>query len=148
MTDPWFKLAAAYDAIGDRKALDKLVKDHPEAAVGIGNLYAADEDWERAIAELRKFLSHGPADISLLTRLAADYESSGRTREAVFVTGQDARRRTAEYNAVAQISIASGVVSAGHGIRRDSTTGTDVGRQGDGCFRGRPDGQSVLATPI
>ena len=85
MTDPWFKLAAAYDAIGDRKALDNLVKNHPEAAVGIGDLYAADEDWERAIAELRKFLSHGPADISLLTRLAADYESSGRTREAVFI---------------------------------------------------------------
>ena len=54
LTDPWAKLAAAYHVLGDQQALDKLLKHHPAAAAGIGDLYAAAEDWERAIAEYRK----------------------------------------------------------------------------------------------
>ena len=82
LTDPWAKLAAAYHVLGDQQALDRLVKHHPEAAVGVGDLYAAAKDWERAIAEYRKAVTDQPAD-SLLTKLATAYQSAGRTREGV-----------------------------------------------------------------
>jgi tetratricopeptide (TPR) repeat protein len=83
LTDPWAKLAAAYHLLGDKKALDTLVKHHPKAAFGIGDLYAAAGDWERAMAEYRKFVTDQPTDDSLLTRLATAYQSAGRTRELV-----------------------------------------------------------------
>jgi WD40 repeat protein len=34
-TDPWARLAAAYQLVGDQKALENLLKSHPEAAAGI-----------------------------------------------------------------------------------------------------------------
>ena len=99
LTDPWAKLAAAYHVMGDRQALDRLVKHRPQAAVGLGDLYAAELDWERAIAEYRKAVTdpltvpsppgrgrgdgEGAAN-SLLTKLAKAYQSAGRTREGVF----------------------------------------------------------------
>ena len=83
LTDPWAKLAAAYHVLGDRQALDTLLKHHPQAAAGLGDLYAADQDWERAIAEYRKLLTDQRTDVALLTKLAAAYQSAGRTREAV-----------------------------------------------------------------
>ena len=39
--------------------------------------------WERAIAEYRKLVTEQPADGTLLIKLAAVYQSAGRTREAV-----------------------------------------------------------------
>ena len=36
LSDPWMQLAAAVHLVNDRQALDKLLKQHPEAAVGIG----------------------------------------------------------------------------------------------------------------
>jgi tetratricopeptide (TPR) repeat protein len=80
---PWQKLAAAYHRLGDQQALEKLVKQHPEAAASVGDLYAATQDWERAIAEYRKLVDDQPADVALLTKLAAAYQSAGRTREAI-----------------------------------------------------------------
>ncbi|MFI5458149.1 MAG: tetratricopeptide repeat protein [Isosphaerales bacterium] len=83
LTDPWVKLAAAYLVIGDQKALDKLVKRHPAAAAALGNRYAADKDWERAIAEYRKAITDQTTDAVLLTNFAKVYQEAGRTREAV-----------------------------------------------------------------
>ncbi len=83
LTDPWGKLAVAYHVIGDQGPLETLVKHHPEAASVAGDLYAASQDWERAIAEYRKFLTDGLADVVLLRKLATAYQSAGRTREAV-----------------------------------------------------------------
>jgi tetratricopeptide (TPR) repeat protein len=83
VTDPWAKLATVYHVIGDQQALDKLLKHHPAAAVAIGALYAATQDWERAIAEYRKAITDQPTDDALLTKLAKAYQSAGRTREAV-----------------------------------------------------------------
>jgi tetratricopeptide (TPR) repeat protein len=81
--DPWLKLAAAYHLLGDQLALDKLLEHHPKAASGIGDLYAATQDWERAVAEYGKLLTDRPAYVALLTKLATAYQSAGRTREAV-----------------------------------------------------------------
>jgi WD40 repeat protein/tetratricopeptide (TPR) repeat protein len=83
LTDPWAKLAAAYQLLGDRQALDTLVKNHPEAASGSADLFAAAQDWERAIAEYRRAVTDQRADVALLTKLATAYQSAGRTREAI-----------------------------------------------------------------
>jgi tetratricopeptide (TPR) repeat protein len=83
IADPWTRLAAAYRLAGDLKAFDSVVKHHPDAVTAIGDLYAADQDWARAIAEYRKSLTRQPADRDLLTRLAFACQAAGRTREAV-----------------------------------------------------------------
>jgi len=86
LTDGFAKLAAAYHVIGDQVARDKLeqqLKHHPAAAAGVGDVYAATQDWERASAEYGKAITHQPADVALLIKLAAAYQSTGRTREAV-----------------------------------------------------------------
>jgi tetratricopeptide (TPR) repeat protein len=80
---PWQKLAGAYHRLGDQQALDTLVKKHPEAASGVGDLYGASQDWERAIVEYRKLVTHQPTDVALLTKLEMAYQSAGRTRDAV-----------------------------------------------------------------
>ena len=85
LTDPWTKLAAAYHFIGDQpalerlaKALEKLVKHHPATAVVIADLYAADRDWERAIAEYSKHITGQTADANLLAKRAKAYEATER----------------------------------------------------------------------
>jgi tetratricopeptide (TPR) repeat protein len=83
LTDPWAMLAAAYHVLGDQPALDTLLEHHPAAAAGIGDLYAATQDWERAIAAYRKLVTDQRADVALLTKLAMAYQSAGRTRDAV-----------------------------------------------------------------
>jgi tetratricopeptide (TPR) repeat protein len=80
---PWESLAAAYHRLGEKEALGDLLKRHPAAAAGVGDLYAAAGDWPRALAEYRKALGARPADTALLTRLAAACGAAGRTREAV-----------------------------------------------------------------
>ena len=82
-TDPWARLAAVYQIFGDQQALDKLLESHPTAIVGVGDLFAADQDWNRAITEYRKLVTGLPADGNLLAKLAEAYQSSGRTREAI-----------------------------------------------------------------
>jgi tetratricopeptide (TPR) repeat protein len=83
ISNPWTRLAVAYLVIGDQKASDALVKHHPAAAVGIGDLCAAGQDWERAIAVYRKAITDRTVDGALLTKLATAYQLAGRTREAV-----------------------------------------------------------------
>ena len=51
----WAKMAAAAPGfLGDQKAIDDLVDRHPALRVIIGERYAADLNWERAIATLSK----------------------------------------------------------------------------------------------
>ncbi len=83
LTDPWAKLAAAYHLTGNQQAFDKLVEAFPVAAAGIGDLYAADQDWERAIDTYRKALSDSPDDLDVSAKVGAAYVAAGRTRDAV-----------------------------------------------------------------
>jgi tetratricopeptide (TPR) repeat protein len=47
----WARLAATVPGLpGDQKAIDELVEHHPELTVTVGDQYAADKNWERAIA--------------------------------------------------------------------------------------------------
>jgi tetratricopeptide (TPR) repeat protein len=72
------RLAAAYHSIGDQRALDELIVQHPAAAAAIGDLYAAHEDWKRAIAEYSRFITDRSADATLLAQRAVAYEATGR----------------------------------------------------------------------
>jgi WD40 repeat protein/tetratricopeptide (TPR) repeat protein len=69
-----FALARAYHFLGDQPALDSLLKAHPAAAAGIGDLYAADKNWERAVAEYTKAITPETKDAKLLAKRAAAYE--------------------------------------------------------------------------
>jgi tetratricopeptide (TPR) repeat protein len=63
---------------------ERVIAQHPEATLGMmGDLYAAEHDWEAAIAAYRRALADHPADTSLMTQLATAYQAAGRTREAV-----------------------------------------------------------------
>jgi WD40 repeat protein/tetratricopeptide (TPR) repeat protein len=82
LTDPWGKLAATYRLLGDQQAEAALLKNRPEAAAGIGDLYAATQDWDRAIVAYRKAMTE-QSDGYQFSKLAAVYQSAGRTREAI-----------------------------------------------------------------
>jgi WD40 repeat protein/tetratricopeptide (TPR) repeat protein len=78
LTDPWAKLAAAYHILGDQQMLDRLLKHQPAAAAGIGDLYAAEQDWERAIAEYSKVITGHPNHGEVLVKRALAYEATKR----------------------------------------------------------------------
>jgi tetratricopeptide (TPR) repeat protein len=48
-----------------------------------GDLYAADQAWDQAIAAFTKAIASQPADVAVLTKIASAYQSAGRSREAV-----------------------------------------------------------------
>jgi tetratricopeptide (TPR) repeat protein len=83
VTDPLTRLAAAYHISGDQPGLDTLLQRHPEAGIYLADLYAADQDWERAIVEYRKVLSARPTDFSTLMKLTATLHAAGSPREAM-----------------------------------------------------------------
>ncbi len=67
-------LAKAYHLLGDQAALDSLLKAHPEAVAGIGDLYAAEDNWSRAITEYTKLITPEAKDPNLLAKRAEAYE--------------------------------------------------------------------------
>jgi len=74
ITDPWSKLAAAYRLRGDQPAIDKLVERRPQAAAAIGDLFAADKEWQRAIEIYSKAITEQTTDVELLSKRARAYE--------------------------------------------------------------------------
>ena len=74
LTDPWARLAAAYHLALDQPALDGLLKAHPEAGTAIGDLYAADNEWERAVAAYSKAITPQTKGATLLAKRAEAYE--------------------------------------------------------------------------
>jgi Flp pilus assembly protein TadD len=83
LTQPWSRLAAGYQVIGDQQAVDRVVRLHPAAVSDMGDLYAAMQEWDAAIAVHRNALTNRPSDPALLATLAMTYQAAGRTREAV-----------------------------------------------------------------
>ncbi len=74
LADPWARLAAAYHIARDQPALDALLKSHPEAATSIGDLYAADNEWEPAVAAYTKAITPETKGATLLAKRAEAYE--------------------------------------------------------------------------
>ena len=74
IADPWEKLAAAYYVLGNQLALNRLLKDHPAAIVGVGELSALGQDWERAVGEFSKAITPETKDARLFAKRAEAYE--------------------------------------------------------------------------
>lgn len=49
LTDPWTKLLATYQLVGDQAGFDRLVQQRPQDTSALGDVYAANENWEQAI---------------------------------------------------------------------------------------------------
>ena len=51
LTDPWEKLAAAYQLKGDQQAIDRLVERRPKLAGPVGDLFTQEpnQNWQRAV---------------------------------------------------------------------------------------------------
>ncbi len=69
-TNPWVRLGAAYRIAGNQTAVDRLVEGHPSSAVVIGDLYADDGEWQRAIEIYSKAIDAQTADGELLSKRA------------------------------------------------------------------------------
>ncbi len=81
ITDPWVKLAAVYHLLGDKKALDSLLKHHPAAAAGIGDLYVATGRTREAIPFLVEASAADPKDTMLSIKVAALQAWFGQDKE-------------------------------------------------------------------
>ena len=78
LADPWTRLAAAYHLLGSQERLDALLKQHPPAATAVGDLAAAEGDWEQAIAEYSIAISNPATNSIFLVRRALAYEATNR----------------------------------------------------------------------
>ena len=118
LVDPWARLAAAFRIIGDQHALDKLLERQPEAAVGLGDLYAADQDWERAIIEYRKLVTDLPADGSLISETRHGLPVGRPHPRGDSVPGDSIRRQSGGHGALPEGCGSPGVVRPAEGTHR------------------------------
>jgi tetratricopeptide (TPR) repeat protein len=77
LTDPWQKLARAYQIRGNQKAIDQLVKRRPKLAAQIGDAFIQDQDkdWPRAVAIYSRGITAKTTDVVLLSKRARAYEA-------------------------------------------------------------------------
>ncbi|MGH7136807.1 MAG: hypothetical protein ACREHD_13795 [Pirellulales bacterium] len=59
IADPRLRLAVAYRTDGNQHAIDELLERRPEAASAIGDLFASDNEWQRAVDIYSKGISWG-----------------------------------------------------------------------------------------
>jgi tetratricopeptide (TPR) repeat protein len=64
----WNRLTAAYLLVGDSESFDQLVERRPRSITGIGDLYAATEQWEQAIAFFDQQLADDADNAALLVK--------------------------------------------------------------------------------
>jgi WD40 repeat protein/tetratricopeptide (TPR) repeat protein len=77
ISDAWARLAATYRIVGDEAALSRLLAHHPSAARGLGELYAADHDWERSLADYNRAITPDCKDATLFAARAEVHEKLG-----------------------------------------------------------------------
>jgi tetratricopeptide (TPR) repeat protein len=80
--------AAFAKALDEYVAVQRYHADRPEGRMSLGNLYAARNEPERAIAEYRKALEIDPTFVAAYANLADLYRSLGREKEAETVLHQ------------------------------------------------------------
>src|SRR5581483_8860476 len=83
ITEPWAKLAVAYHLLGDQPALGRLLKHHPAAVSGIGDLFAENQDWEAAVAEYSRAITPAGRDADLFVQRAEALEKLQRWEKAI-----------------------------------------------------------------
>lgn len=110
--EPWVMLALAYRMAGEQEAIDKLVERHPQAAGAIGDLFAGDEDWQRAVeiysagqafqpdspqAGKPNLLSELLAKLAIAKEHLDDWDAAAAGWERVAQDNPDAGRLLAEF---------------------------------------------------
>ncbi len=75
ISDPLTRLAAAYQIRGDQRAIDQLVARRPKLAGPVGDLFAQDKDWRRAIALYSQGITQKTTDVDLLSKRARAHEA-------------------------------------------------------------------------
>jgi tetratricopeptide (TPR) repeat protein len=60
IADPWARLAAAYDVVGEPERVDKLFAAHSRIALSLADLFAARQDWDRAVVGWRQLVIEQP----------------------------------------------------------------------------------------
>jgi tetratricopeptide (TPR) repeat protein len=77
LTDPWQKLAAAYQLNGDQRAIDQLVERRPRLAGPIGDLFTREpnKNWQRAVEIYNKGVTANTTDADLFSKRARAYEA-------------------------------------------------------------------------
>lgn len=73
--DPWAKLAAAHWVTENREAINQLVKRHPQSAGPVGDLFAQEKDWPRALEIYSQAIVPETTDADLLARRAKAHEA-------------------------------------------------------------------------
>ena len=81
LTDPWDKLAAVYHLLGDQQALDKLLKHHPVAIEGVGEVLQSAGSTRDAIPYFAKASAANPEDTLLSLKVAALQAWFGQDKE-------------------------------------------------------------------
>jgi WD40 repeat protein/tetratricopeptide (TPR) repeat protein len=76
-TDPWQKLAAAYQLKGDQRAIDQLVERRPKLAGPVGDQFTQEpnRNWQRAVEIYNKGITANTSDADLLSKRARAYEA-------------------------------------------------------------------------
>ena len=123
LTDPWERLAAAYQLEGDRQAIDRLVERRPKLAGPVGDLFTQEpnRNWQRALEIYNTAITASTSDADLLSKRAQRHEALaglGRRRGRLVAggewkpgRGQVARRSSAEGLAAGgQVSLAKGSI--------------------------------------
>lgn len=83
VNDPWAKLAAAYYLFGEYQKLGNLLEAHPAAAVGSGDLWMVDKQWESAIVAYSRAVAAQPDNADFLLKLVGAYQAGNRTIESI-----------------------------------------------------------------
>jgi tetratricopeptide (TPR) repeat protein len=73
LADPWEKLIAVYEMIGDQPAIDQLLERRPQAAVTVADVAAAGSNWEQVIVQYNKLITDDTTDASLFSKRAEAY---------------------------------------------------------------------------
>jgi tetratricopeptide (TPR) repeat protein len=76
--DPWAKLAAAYDIVGDQSAVSRMLEQHREMAIHFADIAADAKDWDLAITLYNRLITPDTTDADLLGKRAAAYIATER----------------------------------------------------------------------
>jgi tetratricopeptide (TPR) repeat protein len=114
----WDRLAAAYYLSGDTQALNRLLEHKPQAAAGIGDLYASSEDWEQAVVAYSGQILPKTADADLLVKRGeayarltqwdnakSDWQRAAKLRPGILQEPFDRLRMAAQWHSAAIIGV-------------------------------------------
>ena len=143
LSDPWARLAAVYRLRGEQQALESLLKHHPSAAAGIGDLYAADAGLGAGDRQYRKLVTDQPADGAYVDQTRHGLPVGRPHARGGPASGEGVRRQSEGHDTLPEGRRPPGVVRAGQGTRRHPAADPRVRQGHQRRGHGRPRGQGV-----